>query len=84
MLIENFAGYSSLGWHLSSLRMYMTSDQALLAFIVSVEKSGVILIGLLLCVTWSFSLVVFNIHSLFCIFSILFIMKQEDFLFWSH
>jgi hypothetical protein len=29
----------------------MTSDQALLAFIVSIEKSGVILIGLILYVT---------------------------------
>ena len=29
----------------------MTSDQVLLAFIVSVEKSGIILIGLLLYVT---------------------------------
>ena len=43
MLIESFAGYSSLGWHLCSLRVFMTSDQALLAFIFSVEKSGVVL-----------------------------------------
>ena len=56
MLIENFAGYSSLGWHLCSLRVCMTFDQALLAFIVSVEKSGVILIGLPLYVTWPFPL----------------------------
>ena len=46
MMIENFAGYSSLGWHLCSLRVCMTSVQALLAFRVSIEKSGVILIGL--------------------------------------
>jgi hypothetical protein len=46
MLIESFAGYSNLGWCLCSLRGSMTSDQALLDFIVSVEKSGVILIGL--------------------------------------
>ena len=63
MLIESFAGYSSLGWHLCSLQVCMTSDQALLAFIVSVEKSGVILIGLPLYVTWSFSLAAFNILS---------------------
>ena len=51
MLIENFAGYSSLGWHLFSLRVCMTSAQDLLAFIVSGEKSAVILIGLPVYVT---------------------------------
>ena len=51
MVIESFAGYSSLGWHLCSLRVCMTSAQDLLAFIVSGEKSGVILIGLPLYVT---------------------------------
>jgi hypothetical protein len=43
MVIESFAGYSSLGWHLCSLRVCITSAQDLLAFIVSGEKSGVIL-----------------------------------------
>jgi hypothetical protein len=51
MVIESFAGYSSLGWHLYSLGVCMTSAQDLLAFIVSDEKSGIILIGLLLYVT---------------------------------
>ena len=51
MVIESFAGYSSLGWHLCSLRVCITSAQDLLAFILSVEKSGVILIGLPLYVT---------------------------------
>ena len=51
MVIESFAGYSSLGWHLCSLRVCMTSAQDLLTFIVSGEKSGVILIGLPLYVT---------------------------------
>jgi hypothetical protein len=46
MVIESFAGYSSLDWHLCSLRVCMTSAQDLLAFIVSGKKSGVILIGL--------------------------------------
>ena len=45
-VIESLAGYSSLGWHLCSLRVCMTSVQDLLAFTVSVEKSSVILIGL--------------------------------------
>ena len=43
MVIESFAGYSSLGWHLCSLRVCMASAQDLLAFIVSDEMSGVIL-----------------------------------------
>jgi hypothetical protein len=76
MLIESFAEYSnsSLGWHLCSLRVDMTSDQALLAFIVYVEKSGVILIDLLSYVTLPFFLEAFNILSLFCAFSVLIIM----------
>jgi hypothetical protein len=51
MVIESLVGYSSLAWHLCSLSVYMTSAQDLLAFIVSGEKSGVILIGLSLYVT---------------------------------
>jgi hypothetical protein len=45
IVIESFVGYSSLGWHLCSLRGCMRPAQDLLAFIVSGEKSGVILIG---------------------------------------
>jgi hypothetical protein len=45
MVIESLAGYSRLGRHLCSLRVCITSVQDLLAFIVSGEKSGVILIG---------------------------------------
>jgi hypothetical protein len=79
MLIESFAGYSSLGWHLYSLRVCMTSDQALLAFIVSIGKSGIILMGLPLYVTWPFFLIAFNIISLFYGFSVLIIVLREDF-----
>ena len=43
----------------------MTSVQDLLVFIVSVKKSGVILIGLFLYVTCPFSLTAFRIFSLF-------------------
>ena len=46
MVIESLAGYSSRGWHLCSLSVCITSVQALLAFIVCGEKSGVILMGL--------------------------------------
>ena len=41
LVIESFAGYSSLGWHLCSLRVCMTSAQDLLSFIISVETSGI-------------------------------------------
>jgi hypothetical protein len=51
MVIDSFAGYRSLGWHLCSLRLCITSIQDLLTLIVSYEKSGVILIGLSLYVT---------------------------------
>ena len=50
LVIESLAGYSSLGWHLSFLRVFITSLQDLLAFIVAGEKSGVIVIGLSLYV----------------------------------
>ena len=46
MVIERFAGYSSLGWHLWSLSVCMRSAQNLLAFIVSGKKSDLILFGL--------------------------------------
>ena len=49
MVIESFAGYSGLGWHMFSLMVCITSVQDLVAFIVSGENSGVILIGLSLC-----------------------------------
>jgi hypothetical protein len=45
MVIESFVGYSSMGWHLCSLRVFMPSAQDLLDFIVCDEKSGVVLIG---------------------------------------
>jgi len=51
MLIESFAGHSSLGWHLCPLGVCMTSPQDCLAFTVSIKKSDVILIGLPLYVT---------------------------------
>jgi hypothetical protein len=51
MEIESFAGYSSLGWHLSSLRLCMTPAQDIQTFIVSGEKSGLIMIGLPFYVT---------------------------------
>jgi hypothetical protein len=59
-----------------SLGIYMSSDLILilLALIVSVKKSGVILIVLPLYVTLPSSLAAFNILSLFCGFSVFIIM----------
>ena len=71
-----------LGWHLGLLALCKASAQALVAFRVSVEKLGVILINLPLNVTWPFPLAAFNILSLFCTFSVLIVMWQKDFLFW--
>ena len=51
MVIVSSGGHSSLDWHLCSLSVCIISAQDLLAFIVSGEKSGVILIGLPLYVT---------------------------------
>jgi hypothetical protein len=65
--IESFAGFCSLGWHLCSLRVYITSVQDLLAFMVSGEKSGKILIGLPLYVTLPFSLNAFNEFYLYLV-----------------
>jgi hypothetical protein len=74
MVIDNFAGYCSLGWHLWSLRVCKLSVQDILAFRISVEKLVVILIHLPFYVTWPFSLTSFNILSLFYTFSVLIIM----------
>jgi hypothetical protein len=67
MVTESFVGYCSL---VCVGNLLETSVQALLAFKVSVEKSGRILIGLLLYVTWSLFLVAFNIlfYSLHLVF----------------
>jgi hypothetical protein len=51
MGIDSFAGYSSLGWHVWFFKGCKISVQALLAFKVCVETSGVILVGLPLFVT---------------------------------
>ena len=81
LVTESFAGHSSLGCHLCSLRDCITSALDLLAFMISGEKSGIILIGLPLYVTWPFSFTAFNTHSLFCAFGVLTIIWQEEFLF---
>ena len=74
MVIESLVGYSSLAWHLCSLRVYLTSVQDLLAFIVSVEKSGVILIGLPLYFTLPFSYNLLISFLFLCAFGILILL----------
>ena len=51
-----------------SLNVCIMLDQDLLAFIVSIEMSGIILIVLPLHVTWSFPFAALNILSLLCMF----------------
>jgi hypothetical protein len=87
IIIESFAVYGRLDWHLSSVIVCKTCAQNLQAFGVYVEKSGVILINLLLYVTCHFPFAVFHILFfllLFCIFSFLITQWQESFLFWSN
>ena len=74
MVNASFAGYSSLGLHPWSLSVCSTSIQDLQAFMVSTEKSGVILIGLPLYVTWPFSFAALKILPLFCMFCVLIII----------
>ena len=62
-----FSGYSRLGCYLFSLRVSITSVHDLLAFRVSVEKSGVILLLYVMC---PFYLTVFNILTLYCVSSV--------------
>ena len=83
MVIESFAGYSSLGWYLWSLTACIMLDHDFLAFIVPIEKSGIIPIGLSLYVTWPFSFAALNILSLFCMFSVLIITWQGNFFWFS-
>ena len=67
MVIESFAGYSSLGLHLGSFIVCSISVQDHLAFMISIEKSGTILIGLPLYVTWPFFFAALNILYSVCL-----------------
>jgi hypothetical protein len=67
MLIESFVAYRTIcGLH--------TSVCIFLAFSVSPEKSGVIVLNLNLYITLRFSLAAFNILSLFSMFNVLIIL----------
>ena len=74
------------GWHLRSLQVCRTSVQSLMVFLVSIEKSCSIPIGLPSCYL-VFFLASFNISfiiiSVFCMFSALFSWCQVNFFFWS-
>jgi hypothetical protein len=68
-VIESFVKYNSLRWHLWSFKVCKTSSQVPLAFKISVEKFGLILVALALYVSWHFSIAVSNILSFSCTFS---------------
>lgn len=63
-VIDSFHRYSSLGWHMWSLRVCIKSIQAILA------SRGAILMSLHLYITWSFLFKAFHIHILFCTFNV--------------
>ena len=63
-LNEILAGYSNLGCRLFSFCTLSMSCHSLLAWRVSIERSAVILTGILLCVICCFSLAALNICSL--------------------
>jgi hypothetical protein len=46
MVTEGFVGYGSFGWHFCFLSYCTTFAQDVIAFIVSGEKTGVILVDL--------------------------------------
>jgi hypothetical protein len=75
MVIDSLSGYSSLGWHLCFFSVCITSVQDLLAFIVSGDKSGVILIGLLYMLLDHFPLLLL----IFYLYLFLIIMCWEEF-----
>jgi hypothetical protein len=63
IVIEGFAGYTSLDWHIFSLGVYIIFVQDILDFSFSLKKSGAILIGLPLCITWLFSITALMLKS---------------------
>ena len=72
MMLESFAEYPGLAFGFSwALDDILPGSSG---FRVSVERSGAILIGQPLYVTWPFPLTAFNILSLLCAFSSLIIM----------
>ena len=70
-LNEIIAGYSNLGCRLFSFITLSMSCHSLLAWIIYIERSAVILMGIPFCVICCFSLADFNIYSLCWIFVIL-------------
>ena len=64
MVIEFFGRYSNMDWDFCSLRVSMMSIQDLQAFLVSVEKSGVVLFGVPLYITCLFKFFYFPLAIL--------------------
>lgn len=87
MAINSFAGCSSLGYHMYTLRVCRISVLALLAFRVStahweVRYNSNFNRSAFIC-NFVFSFATFTIRSLFCTFNILIIIYEGEFLFWS-
>ena len=76
---DSFSMYTSLGCHLCSLKVCIKPFKDLLAFIVCGEKTGVIMIGLILYIIWLFSYC-FNILSLFITFGVFNTIDRRNFL----
>jgi hypothetical protein len=83
ILNDSFAGQSILGLKLFSFSAQNTLLHVFLAFKVSIEKYAVILMDLPLYVICFFSLIAFNIVSLFSVLVILTIMCHKKVLLWS-
>lgn len=77
---EYFCRYIKLCWSSKSFNIWNALIKALLAFILSTQKSAVILVGFPMYVTCVFSLAIFNILSLFYILSILTMLCCGNFL----
>jgi hypothetical protein len=60
VVIENFSEHGNLGWCLLSVSVCAITVQTLLAFRVSIMKSGGILLSAFLCQLFFFTLAVFN------------------------
>lgn len=80
IVVDSFSEYNSLDWHLSSLKV-CSSFRPFWIFWVSIKKSVVILIALLLFHLIFFSLKLYY-FSLSCMLSVFIIRCHGKFLFW--
>lgn len=79
MVIEGFAGYSNLGWHLCSVSVYIMCIRYLLALRITIDNLGVILMCLPSYVSWHIPFLVINIFSFFCAYCAFVVIWQKHF-----